>query len=223
MTDNLTVIKACEERIESALWSFEVPGELEEALAVYREVENELDALDISAGQITYSEVQRVKAYCFLRQGNVLRQTDRAQEALGVGHRELEAARASGDELTLARSLMSNGTNLIVAGEIDRGLVMVEESRSLFEAGASDDFRQGLGWYWILIADLGNAGLLEAKETDVVHAADQALEILLPLENWTGIARAYAARAQAYEQSGDVAAAAADRDKQGIFEAKNVS
>ena len=134
MTDNLTVIKACEERIESALWSFEVPGELEEALAVYREVENELDALDISAGQITYSEVQCVKAYCFLRQGNVLRQTDRAQEAFGIGQRELEAARASGDELTLARSLMSNGTNLIVAGEIDRGLVMVEESRSLFEA-----------------------------------------------------------------------------------------
>jgi hypothetical protein len=135
----------------------------------------------------------------------------------------MAAARACGDQLTLARSLMSNGTNLIVGGEVERGLSMVEEAHSLFEAGDSDDFKQGLGWYWILQADLMNAGLIDGQASEVVLAADQALTILSPLQNWTGVARAYAARAQAYESVGDEAAAAVDRQKQRCYEDKVAS
>jgi len=153
-----------------------------------------------------------------MRQGNILRQMGQTLEALELGEREIPAAQASGDELTLARSLMSNGTNLIVGGEVERGLIMVEEARSLFEAGDSDDFKQGLGWYWILQADLANAGLVDIQATEVIQAADQAFAILSPLENWPGVARAYAGRAQAYESIGDDSAAAADRQNQGYYE-----
>ena len=107
-------------------------------------------------------------------------QTSEAQE---LGEREMNAARACGDQLTLARSLMSNGTNLIVGGEVEHGLSMVEEARSHFESSDNDEFKQGLGWYWILQADLGNAGMVDLQAEAVVDAADQAIVILTPLEN----------------------------------------
>jgi tetratricopeptide (TPR) repeat protein len=223
VSESITVINQYEDRIENALWSLEVPGDLEGALAVYQAVETDLEALSISPDNVAYSEYQRVLAYCLLRQSNILRQMGQTSEAQEIGQREIAAARASGDQLTLARSLMSNGTNLIVGGEIDDGLSMVDESRTLFEAGDSDEFKQGLGWYWILQADLANVGLVDLQAGDIVHAADQALAILTPLENWPGIARAYAARAQAYESIGDEAAAAADRQQQGYFEDKTIS
>jgi tetratricopeptide (TPR) repeat protein len=213
-----SAIQQYEDRIEDALWSYEVKGQLEDGLNEYRAVETDLAALSISSDQTAYSECQRVLAYCLMRQGNILRQIGHSAEALELGEREIAAAQASGDELTLARSLMSNGTNLIVGGEVGRGLSMVEEARSLFEAGDSDDFKQGLGWYWILQADLANAGLVDIQATDVIQAAGQALAILSPLENWPGIARAYAARAQAYENIGDEATAAADRQAQQQYE-----
>jgi tetratricopeptide (TPR) repeat protein len=219
----ISAIQQHEDRIEDALWSYEVKGQLEDALNEYRAVETDLAALSISSDQAEYPECQRVLAYCLMRQGNILRQMGQTLEALELGKREVAAAQASGDELTLARSLMSNGTNLIVGSEVERGLSMVEEARSLFEAGDSDDFKQGLGWYWILQADLANAGLVDIQATEVVQAADRALAILTLLENWPGIARAYAARAQAYENIGDEAAAAADRQEQGYYEDKTAS
>jgi tetratricopeptide (TPR) repeat protein len=219
----ISAIQQYEDRIENALWSYEVKGQLEDGLNEYRAVETDLAALSISSDQAAYSECQRVLAYCLMRQGNIHRRMGQTSEALELGEREITAAQASGDELTLARSLMSNGTNLIVGGEVERGLSMVEEARSLFEAGESDDFKQGLGWYWILQADLANAGLVDIQATEVIQDADQALAILSPLENWPGIARAYAARAQAYENIGDETTAAADRQEQGYYEDKTAS
>ena len=223
MTETLAIIKQCEERIEESLQSLEMVGELVPALAVYRAAESELSALDVPPEQSADFERQRVLAYCLMRQGNILRQMGEAEKALELGKREMAAARASRDDLTLARSLMSNGTNLMVGGEIERGLAMVEEARSLFERGESYDYKQGLGWYWILQADLGNAGLVEKQSREITEAAEQALEILLPIENWPGVARANAARAQVYERIGESAATAADREAQNRYEDKAVS
>jgi len=209
-----------EARVENALWAYEVKGQLEDALNEYRAVETDLAALSISPDQAAFPESQRVLAYCLMRQGNILRQMGQTGEALELDQREIAAARASGDELTLARSLMSYGTNLIVSGQIDDGLSLVDEARSFFEAGESDDFKQGLGWYWILQADLANAGLINLHSTEVVQAANRALTILTPLENWPGTARAYAARAQAYEKVGNDTAAVNDRQEQRYYEEK---
>jgi tetratricopeptide (TPR) repeat protein len=213
-------VKEIENQIEKALWDLELHEELDKALEVYRGAEVKLDGLDITPENPAYGEQQRVLSYCLMRQGNILRQMQKPQEALELSEREIAAARNSGDEITLARSLMSSGTNLIVNGEIERGLKLLGEARALFERGESFDHKQGLGWYWILQADLANAKLVARGAGEVIEIATRALDILKPIENWPGVARAYAARAKAYESLGDEARAAKDRQEQKVSESK---
>ena len=222
MTELSEKIKEIENQIEASLWASEVHDELESALEVYREAEAKLEALDITKENPANAEQQRVLSYCLMRQGNILRQMEKPQEAFALGEREIAAARLSGDEITLARSLMSNGTNLIVSGEINKGLGLIEEARKLFEKGDSYDHKQGLGWYWVLQADLANVGLVKTEPAEVIQIATRALDILKPIENWPGVARAYAARAKAHEKLGDEDEAAKDRQEQKVCESKIV-
>jgi tetratricopeptide (TPR) repeat protein len=218
MTDTLEIIKSLENQIEEALWALEVHEELDKALEVYQAAEQKLTALELSAEDPAYPEQQRVLAYCLMRQGNLLRQMDKSAEAFVLSERELAAARLSGDQITLARSLMSSGTNFIVTRKIEQGLALLEEARLVFEKGDSYDHRQGLGWYWILQADLANAEIIDRSPPEVIGFADRTLEILKPIENWPGVARAYAARAKAQEKKGNEAEAAKDRREQQHFE-----
>ena len=213
-------IQEIEQLIEKALLDLEFHEILEQALAVYIDAENKLEDLALTAGHPLYREIQRVLAYCLMRQGNLLRQMEKSQEAQALGEREIAAARASGDEITLARSLMSNGTNLIVNGACKQGLKLIEEARELFERGDSNDHRQGLGWYWILQADLANAGLVERDPHEVIEMANHALVSLEPIENWPGVARAYASRAKAHERLGNVEQAARDRQLETEYEGR---
>jgi len=159
----LATIKRCEARLDSTLTTFEQKERLEEALTAYREINIDLTRLELKPDHPHYREKQRVQAQCLLRIGNMLRQLDKNEEALAVAQRELEAARASGDTISLARTLMSYGATLITTGEKERGLNLMEESRQLFEQRTSYDFQQGLGWYWILQADLAQAGITSTK------------------------------------------------------------
>jgi tetratricopeptide (TPR) repeat protein len=220
MIDLLEKIKELENQIEKALWDLELHEQLEQALVVYQDAEAKLKQLSIDVDNPAYAEQQRVLSYCLMRQGNLLRQMEEPQEALALGEREIIAARASGDEITLARSLMSNGTNYILNGEIERGLNLLEEARKLFKKGDSYDHHQGLGWYWILQADLANAGLVKKEPGKVIEIATRALDILKPIENWPGVARAYAARAKAHERLGDEERATKDHQEQKVYESK---
>jgi tetratricopeptide (TPR) repeat protein len=220
MTEISETIKDIENQIEEALWTLEVHDELEKALEAYQEAESKLNALALALEDPAYAEQQRVLAYCLMRESNLLRQMEKPEEAFALSERELTAARASGDEITLARSLMSNGANHIVARDIEKGLKLLEEARALFKNGSSYDHQQGLGWYWILQADLVNAGIVEKTPAEVIEIADRALEILKPIENWPGVARAYAARAKAHENRGNEDAAAKDRKEQKDYESK---
>jgi tetratricopeptide (TPR) repeat protein len=213
-------IKKIEDQIEKALWDSEVHEELDKALLDYQHAEDELEALGIEADNPAYTDQQRVLSYCLMRQGNILRQLEKPQEALELGKREIAAARASGDPITLGRALMSTGTNLIVAGKVTDGLDLLDDAREMFERGESYDHKQGLGWFWILQADLANAGLVEKEPAEVIEIATHALEILEPIENWPGVARGYAARATAREKLGDEAGAVLDRQVQKVNEAK---
>jgi len=214
MTEAQTTIQRCEDELDQALWSLEIKGEFEEALAAYCSVEATLEALGLGPEDPAYAEQQGLLAFCLMRKGNVLRQLGRTEESIATSEREIVAARASGDSLTLGRSLMSFGMNRILRGEIEKGVELLDEARSLFEGGDDYDHVQGLGWYWIARADLGNRGVLPGGPAEVIEAAGRALATLQPIENWPGIARAYAARAAAYEELGDSAAAAADREAQ---------
>jgi len=220
MDDLSQIINEIEGQIEKGLWDLELKAQLEQAMQVYRQAEAKLAELNIAPDDSAFGEGQRVLSYCLMRQENLLRQMGQPQEALALGAREIAAARASGDVITLARALMSNGTNLILTGGSEPGLRLLEEARELFESGESIDHKQGLGWYWILQADLANAGLVKREPSEVIGMATRALEILEPIENWPGVARAYAARANAHEKKGDMEAAAQERREQEVYERK---
>jgi tetratricopeptide (TPR) repeat protein len=212
------IIRGIESQIEKALWDMELHDKLKEALDVYLNAEARLEKLGITSGHSAYPQQQRVLSYCLMRQGNILRQMGQMEQALSLGEREIAAARASGDSLMLARSLMSNGTNLIVTGNLSKGLDLIEKARELFESGVGTDYQQGLGWYWILQADLANAGLIKKDSAVVIESSNHALEILKPIENWPGVARAYAARSVAHRKLGDEAQADRDRTQQVYYE-----
>jgi tetratricopeptide (TPR) repeat protein len=220
MSEAFEKIKQCEDRIEDGLRLHEMTGEIEKALVIYQDIETQLEALHIPSSDPAYAEGQRVLAYCLMRQGNILRELGDSQEALLLRVREIAAAGASGDPVTIARSLMSNGTNQIVAGKVEHSTGLLKEARSLFESGNSYDHKQGLGWYWILQADMMNAGLIAGSPSEVIGAAERALSLLLPIQNWPGVVRAQAARAQAHERLGNTLAADADREAQLRYESK---
>jgi len=218
MDQILKEIKDIEDQIEAALWSLEQDDQIEKAFKVYQDAETKLADLDIKTGEPAYPEHQRVLAYCLMRQSNLLRQMGKSAEALATGLREIAAARSSGDEISLARSLMSNGANRIVVGEVGQGLEMFDEARQIFEGDQSFDHQQGLGWYWILQADLANAGIVDREPKQILDIADKALTILKPIENWPGVARAYAARVKANQSLGNEDDAARDQKEMQYFE-----
>jgi hypothetical protein len=214
----LSTTHQLEAEIEAALETYEQDERFDQALDIYRQVEAKLLALGLAPGEPGYQAQQGVLAYCLMRQANLLRIAGQKGEALALGQREIAAARASGDDLALARSLLNLGATQIAGGELAQGLELTEEARALFEQSDQPDYRQGLGWYWILRADLINLGYLPLAPVDVIAAADQALAILLPLENYPGVARAYAARAKARTVLNDLPAAEADRQAQERYE-----
>ncbi len=179
-----------------------------------------LESLEVEAQSTDYHEQQRVLAYAYLRIGNVLRQLGRSDEVLETGARELECARESGNDIALARTFMNFGTTLLTGGQAEKGLAYIEQSRPIFEKGESFDHKQGLGWYWILQAELGLAGIVEAEPKNLLSFLDTSLEILEPIQNWTGVARAYGLRAKVHESLGRMGLAAADRKLQTEYQAR---
>jgi len=220
MDEKTKEINEIENQIEDALWSLELHHEIEKALEIYLEAETKLEAIELTIEESAYTEQQRVLAYCLMRQGNLLRQKGRSKEALVLSEREIVAARASKDGIMLARSLMSNGTNRIITGQAGKGMALLEEAHDIFEDGESYDHQQGSGWYWILQADLANAGIIEREPVEVLEIAERALAILKPIENWPGVARAYAARVEAHERMGNEEEAAGDRKEQEYYESR---
>lgn len=213
-------ILEAEKRIESSLWKLENQDMLAEALEQYQVVAKELENMEIKAQSPDYFEQQRVLAYAYLRSGNILRQLGRSSEAIQAGERELECARESGNDIAVARALMNFGTTLLMGGQVENGLTYIEQSRPIFEKGESFDHKQGIGWYWILKAELGLAGLVETEQNEVLNFINMACEILKPIENWAGVARAYGLRAKVYELQGHTEAAEADRKLQAEYEAR---
>jgi tetratricopeptide (TPR) repeat protein len=214
MDDVIEKINAYEKEIDSALETYEHTENLDEALLVYQKVESNLLALDLQPHDPAFSRWQAVLAYCLLREGNILRQSGQPQEAIQLSEREIAAARNSGNDITLARSLMSLGTTLVAQGDLERGIPAIEEARHHFENGDTYDHQQGLGWYWVLRADIANAGLQQVDPKEVLTYSDNAIKILEQIENWPGVSRAYAARAVAHEKMGDTVVASEDRVNQ---------
>ena len=159
-----------------------------------------------------------MRAYLYMREANALRVLGRPAEATALGEKELEAALASGDGITIARAMFSLGGTYLANGEVERGLKYLDDSKPMFEHGDDYDHKQGLGWWHIIQADIRNANIVNETPEAAMAMADKALEILRPLKNWPGIARAHEARAKACERMGDPEAARLARTAQKMAE-----
>lgn len=204
MMDFETALKDLQARTDSTLEALEQDHRWTEALEMYRLAGAEVEALPIPRGDPQYKgayrEAKRVRAYLYLREANALRALGRPQEAAALGEKEVEVAWASGDMITIARSTFSLGGTCLANGELERGLKLLDDSKGMFEHGEGEDFQQGLGWWYIIQADIRNNGMVPDSPETTLALANQALEILRPLKNWPGVARAHAARARAYDK-----------------------
>ena len=203
MVDLLAHLRELETRTDEALGSLEQDGRWPEALAIYQAAGAEVDALAVPRRDPAYRAVRKLRAYLYLREANALRALGRHAEAGPVAEQELSAAMASGHQLSIARAMFSLGSTCIANGETARGLKLLDDSRPMFEHHDDPEHRQGLGWWHLIQADIGNDGLVPTPPEYALQSADQALAILRPLENWPGIVRAHTARAKAYDRLGD--------------------
>jgi tetratricopeptide (TPR) repeat protein len=223
VTDHLARVRGLEQKAEETLDTLERENRWEEALGLYRLAGAEVDALDIpredAAYADAYREAKRVRAYLYLREANALRALGRAAEAAALGDKELESAMASRDSISIARAMFSLGATCLASGRIERGLKLMDDARPMFEYRDDDDHRQGLGWWYIIQADIRNAGIVSDSPQAVLALADKALDVLRPLKNWPGLARAHAARALAFEELGDPESARLARAAQTMAEA----
>ena len=107
-----------------------------------------------------------------MREANALRALGRHPEAAPLADQEMSAALASGDRLSIARAMFSLGSTCLANGEIERGLKLLGDARPMFEHGDDAEHRQGLGWWYIIQADIGNSGLIVASPEQTLEAAD---------------------------------------------------
>ena len=212
-------LREIEDRTQAALGALEQEGRWPEALAIYAGAGAEVDGLGIPRADPAHKPARRLRAYLYLREANALRALGRHAEATPLADMELSAAMASGDHLSIARAMFSLGTTCIANGERERGLKLLTDAKPMFAHHADDDHRQGLGWWHIVMADLSNGGFSDAPPQQALADADEALSILRPLKNWTGIARAHLARAAALERLGDTEGARVARTAARMAEA----
>ena len=209
MTDLATELGELENSTEAALGSLEQDNRWEEALEIYRAAGARVDTLlqGLARADPLYRPARKLRAYLYLREANALRALGRETEAAPLGELELSAAMASGEGLSIARAMFSLGATCLVNGQPERGLQLIEQSKAMFEHVDEPEYKQGLGWWYVIQADLSAAGLMATTAEYALECAQTALTLLRPLNNWPGIARAHAARAQAYDRLGDTRAA----------------
>ena len=202
MKDVLKSIREIEENIEEVLNKYEIKEENKRALEEYKKLEKDLTFLAINDSEPEYfKEYNRVLAYLYMREGNILRILGKAEEAIKVQKLELEAAQNSEDEITLARLLFSSAVQNISSGNLNEGTLLLEEALKEFNKGNSSDHKQGAGWIWIIRADIMNAGIIEADYQKILETCNNAIELLEPINNWQGLVRAYQARATAHRKN----------------------
>jgi tetratricopeptide (TPR) repeat protein len=196
-------LRAIEDRAEAALGALEQEGRWAEALVIYASAGAEVDGLGIPRPDPAHRPARKLRAYLYLREANALRALGRHAEARPLADKELSAAIASGDHLSIARAMFSLGATCLANGERERGLKLLADSKPMFAHHPDDDHRQGLGWWHIVMAELSNEGLSDVAPQQALADANEALTILRPLKNWPGIARAHRARATALQRLGD--------------------
>ena len=144
----LGTIYEYEAEIERAQKELETPGRISEALAAYQKIQHGLERLDIRPLGRPHRERGRVLAQCLGHQAECLRVLGRYPEARDASERELGAARLSGDLITLAHALLSDGHARLLNGDLHGGEHAIKEARRLFDSGNTADHNNGAGKTW---------------------------------------------------------------------------
>lgn len=203
-----------EKEMEEILHTYEQQNKYTEALQGYRVIEEKLlNLLDGCKSDEETIYAYKILAQCYLRLGNMCRSLGKPAEAYQYSEKEAEFARLSGDSVSLAQSIFSKGISHISNNQVQEGLSLLDRALGMFEKGDTFDHIQGIGWYWIIKADIANKGIISVPSEKIVEFADQALEKLLPINNWPGISRAYLARSMAYGNLGKADLAQEDLEK----------
>ncbi|WP_442600166.1 hypothetical protein [Neobacillus sp. D3-1R] len=199
MSDKLLSL---EKRLEESLILYEQTGKYDMALEQYKQVETDVCKM-IEHKMVPTNEAYKLLAQCYLRQAGMLRQLGRIEEANVINKKEIESARLSDSTIAYAQSLFSTGINLLSNRQMEEGLSLLNEAKKSFEDGDTYDHKQGVGWYWIILADLGNKGLIKVDPDEIIKYANHAIEILTPIQNLPGISRANEASSIAYKNKED--------------------
>jgi tetratricopeptide (TPR) repeat protein len=208
-------LQLLEKEIETVLVEYEQTEQYEQALQRYLLLEQKISKwIDHNTEDI--ADAYGLLAQCYLRQGGMLRQLKKFDEATLINKKEIASAKLSGNTITYAQCLFSSGINHLSNRNIGEGLTLLNEAKKSFEAGDSSEHKQGVGWYWIILADLGNKKIIDASNEEVIYFASQAIDILTPIRNFPGISRAYQARSIAYRHLGELEKAEDDLSKSNI-------
>lgn len=212
-----SVLDGCEATIEEVIWEGERQGEHEQALAILDGVIERLVGLDIAAGAEHLGRRQGLLAMAAMRKANIYRQAHDL-DAAAAADRQASAAAETADDLSRGRCLLSMAGTAFASGRSDEGAQLLETARGAFATDSGEEHRQGLGWSWLLYADVVNAGLIDVAVTEAVSSAARALATLRAIQNWAGVSRAYQAIAAAEESMGETEIAESLRATAELFE-----
>ena len=214
-----SVLDECESLIEEVIWEGERHGEATGALANLDGVIERLRALKVADDPAVHCRRQGLLASAAMRQANICRQVPDLDAAEAADRQALTAAETA-DDLSRGRCLLSMSGTAFASGRSDEGMDLLNTARSAFGSENGDEYRQGLGWSWILYAHVVNDGLVDADATGAVAAAARALGTLRAIGNWAGVSRASQAIATAEETLGESEAAERLRATAALHEAK---
>lgn len=214
------LLESCEKEMEEVLQKYEQRNLYHQALEGYLDLEKKILPLIGSMNPEGVHNAYKILAECYLRQGNMYRSLGRQEDAEKCSRKEFECAQLSGNSISVAQSIFSKAVTKLSQREMAEGLGLLEEARKLFASGDTFDHIQGVGWYWIILADIGNAGITDESPKEIIQYSEHALEKLLPIKNWRGVSRAYLARSKAYQKLGEEKLAERDRQLASEYEFK---
>ena len=146
-----------------------------------------------------------------MRHANALLELGRFDEARRAFDDALDAAKAAGDPVVLARALLGAGVFSASRGDLARGEDFLLGALDRFHAVHDHDGLQGEGWALLNLAAIYG----KSKRLDLAFVTfDKARERLLAIENWVGVATAWELQARLRGTLGD-----ADRMAQDLHEA----
>ena len=159
----------------------------EDEWAAYRQVEKALRGLSTDLEDTHARQRDSLLSYCLMRQSICARHLQQAEDELRLLNAALEMAERSKDEVQLARCLASFGLASAEAGDLSEGRALLHCATTLFTASNTYDHVQGLGWATIMRGDLEK---LANDQPAAREAYLQAIAILKPIGNWSGVRRA---------------------------------